>query len=98
MTSTRPYRAGMPQAQALQIIAKNLGTQFDAHFGALFIQLGESGVLSPIIGHTDQGIPLRHCGMCGPTVVLKRAHRAGDHVFCGNCGADVDDPEKHTCP
>lgn len=88
MTSTRPYRTGMPQAQALQIIGKNLGSQFDAHFGALFIQLGESGVLSPIIGHTDQGIPLRHCDMCGPTVVLKRAHHAGDHVFCGNCGAD----------
>ncbi|MGY2172250.1 HD-GYP domain-containing protein [Pseudomonas gingeri] len=88
MTSTRPYRAGMPQEQALQIIGKHLGTQFDAHFGALFIQLGESGALSPIIGHTDQGIPLRHCGMCGPTVVLRRAHRAGDHVFCGNCGAD----------
>ncbi|MEF9673698.1 hypothetical protein QNM99_21895 [Pseudomonas sp. PCH446] len=44
--------------------------------------------MSPIIGHTDQGIPLRHCDMCGPTVVLKRAHHAGDHVFCGNCGAD----------
>ncbi|MGV8917970.1 MAG: HD-GYP domain-containing protein [Pseudomonas sp.] len=90
MTSTRPYRTGMPQAKALSIIGENLGKQFDARLGALFIQLGDAGALTPIIGHTDHGIPLRHCGMCGPTVVLRRAHRAGDHVFCANCGADYE--------
>jgi len=88
MTSTRPYRAGMPQEQALAIIRKNLGTQFDAHFGELLIQLGEDDHLRPIIGHTDEGIPLRHCAMCGPTVTLRQANKAGDHVFCASCGAD----------
>ena len=90
MTSTRPYRAGMPQEQALGIIRKNLGTQFDARFGELFIQLGDEDRLSPIIGHTDEGIPLRHCGMCGPTVTLRQVNKAGDHVFCASCGADYE--------
>lgn len=90
MTSTRPYRAGMPQEQALGIIRKNLGSQFHEHYGELFIQLGEAGALTSIIGHTDQGIPLQACVMCGPTVVLRQASQPGDHVFCAACGADYE--------
>lgn len=88
MTSTRPYRIGMPQEQALEIIAGNLGRQFDADLGACFIALGEENQLAHIIGHSDHGIPLQRCVMCGPTLVLRQSSQPNDHVYCRSCGAD----------
>lgn len=41
MTTTRPYRKGLTERQALKEIQKNLGTQFDPQIGTLFIQLRE---------------------------------------------------------
>lgn len=43
MTSSRPYRAGMPLAKALQIIEDNLGGQFDATVGRIVLALGQEG-------------------------------------------------------
>ena len=85
MTSTRPYRRGMPIAKALEIIRENLGRQFDRAFGEVFVALGEAGELDHIVGHTDEGIPLYDCVMCGPTLVRRRTQGAGDHVYCHAC-------------
>lgn len=85
MTSSRPYRAGMPQEKALSIIASNKGTQFDADFADALIGLGEEGALQHIIGHSDEGIPLQSCPACGPTIVVQRESQVGDHVHCPNC-------------
>jgi len=85
MTSSRPYRQGMAVEKALAIIRDNLGRQFDAEFGEQFIALGQAGGLSHIVGHTDEGIPLRNCLMCGPTVVVQRDAKAGDSVHCPAC-------------
>lgn len=85
MTSTRPYRRGMPVEQALQIIEQNLGRQFDTACGERFIALGRSGQLDHIVGHSDEGIPLRSCLACGPTLVVQRSHKAGDHLYCPSC-------------
>jgi len=41
MTTTRPYRKGMTERQALQQVLKGLGTQFDPEIGELFIKLRE---------------------------------------------------------
>jgi len=98
MTSTRPYRVGMAIDTALGIVRANLGTQFDTEFGAAFLSLEGLGVLEHVAGHSDDGIPLQTCMMCGPTLVLTREHRPGDHVYCRSCGgeyvvrADVDQP------
>lgn len=89
MTSTRPYRRGMAKEVALAIIEDNLGTQFDADLGAQLIALGRLGALDPIIGHTDAGIPLQNCPVCGPTIVVRRAHRHADTVFCRHCGGEA---------
>jgi hypothetical protein len=86
MTSTRPYRKGMPTAKALDIIAANLGTQFDKALGEALIDLARQGRLDPIIGHSEPRIPLQVCGNCGPTILITRAHKDGDPVFCRNCG------------
>ncbi len=85
MTSTRPYRKGMPVDKALDIIEENLDRQFDRTLGALFVELGRNGELNHIVGHSDQGIPLQHCVMCGPTIAVKRSHAMGTHLYCPSC-------------
>jgi hypothetical protein len=69
----------------LAIIEDHLGQQFDAAFGDHLLRLGRSGALEPIVGHSDEGIPLQDCPMCGPTLVLRRDQSAGDRVYCRNC-------------
>lgn len=86
MTSTRPYRAGMPVSQALAIIESELGRQFDEALGQHFLALGRRGLLDHVAGHSDDGIPLQTCMTCGPTLVVRREQVAGDTVFCRNCG------------
>lgn len=87
MTSTRPYRPGMPIAKALDIIESELGRQFDRELGTAFVRLGRDGAFDAIVGHSDDGIPLQHCPVCGPTLVRTRSARAGDHLGCPACTA-----------
>lgn len=89
MTSTRPYRKGMPIQMALTIIRENLGSQFDTHWGKLFLEMGEIGQLDHIVGHSDAGIPLHDCPMCGAAIVIRRKQREGEHAYCRACGAET---------
>jgi len=75
----------MPVAKALSIITENLGRQFDFGPGQALIELGKEGLLDHIVGHSDEGIPLQECLVCGPTVVLHRGHQEGTQVFCPSC-------------
>ena len=88
MTSNRPYRQGMPIAKALGIVAECSGKQFDAEYGQHLIKLGQTGQLDHIVGHSDEGIPLHSCGMCGPTIVLNRATQPGHRLYCRVCTAE----------
>jgi len=88
MTSTRPYRQGMPIDKALSIIESELGRQFDAHLGAIFISLGASPALAHIVGHSDQGIPLEKCAACGPIIVRPRNAKAEDPLYCPACHSE----------
>lgn len=90
MTSTRPYRSGMPIDKALSIIEAELGSQFDRDIGSLFVQLGRQGRWNHIVGHTDDGIPLQVCGQCGPTVVVRKEQRHGEHAYCPNCTTEFE--------
>ena len=89
MTSSRPYRSGMSIDKALSIIEENLKQQFDQVFGEHFLRLGRSSVLNHIVGHSDHGIPLQECPICGPIIVVRRGQHAGEHVYCRNCGNDA---------
>jgi response regulator RpfG family c-di-GMP phosphodiesterase len=89
MTSTRPYRRGMPIAKALAIIEDNLDQQFDRTLGERFLTLGRADVFDHIVGHSDHGIPLQECPICGPTIVIQRGQHAGEHVYCRHCGSDA---------
>ncbi|WP_198937246.1 HD-GYP domain-containing protein [Herbaspirillum camelliae] len=88
MTSTRPYRSGMPIARAMEIIGSELGRQFDATWGRLFIGLQQHAELAHIVGHSDEGIPMQRCLSCGPVVVRPRHAVAGDTLYCPACHSE----------
>ena len=90
MTSTRPYRKGMPVPQALDIIEKNLGSQFDRAMGERFVALGRQGECDHIVGHSDSGIPLQVCLMCGPTIAVARSHAPGMNLYCPTCTGEYE--------
>jgi hypothetical protein len=89
MTSTRPYRAGMPIDKALTIIQENLGSQFDVTLGKLFIQTDLATSLAHIVGHSEPGLPLQNCPACGGSVVIRGAQHSGDFVYCRFCSAET---------
>lgn len=88
MTSHRPYRPGMAADAALSIIQAGQGAQFDDPLAQHFLALGLRGDLEHVMGHSDDGIPLQTCPMCGPTLVVQRDHEAGQHIFCRNCSGE----------
>jgi hypothetical protein len=89
MTSTRPYRKGMPVQKALAIIQDAAGKQFDAALSERVVRLGNAGKLQHIMGHTDHGIPIMSCAMCGPTIVVRRDQKPGEFVYCHHCGSQA---------
>jgi HD-GYP domain-containing protein (c-di-GMP phosphodiesterase class II) len=96
MTSTRPYRAGMPVEKALSIIEQNLGGQFDEALGQVFLDIGKTGAFNHIVAHSDHGIPLLTCPACGPVVVMRRDQVIGEHLYCRCCAAEFELAEDNT--
>lgn len=90
MTSKRPYRAALATPRVLDILQENLGRQFDAVIGQRFLGLAEADALNHILGHSDDGIPLQVCPMCGPTLVVERSRAAGSNVYCSSCGGEFE--------
>lgn len=97
MTSHRPYRKGMPRDKALGILGAEKGTQFDARFADIFITMGQTGQLDHVMGHSDDGIPLQNCPMCGPTLVLRKGQHAGEKIYCRNCAGEFEIKEGDQC-
>lgn len=97
MTSHRPYRQGMPRDKALGILKAESGTQFDARFADLFIALGDAGQLNHVMGHSDDGIPLQTCPMCGPTLVLRKDQSTGERIYCRNCSGEFELKNVNSC-
>lgn len=89
MTSTRPYRKGMPIEKALNILQENAGTQFDDALTRYMYELGEAGDLAHIVGHTADGIPAVTCPHCGPVIAIPRNTQDGDIVYCRACRGEL---------
>lgn len=94
MTSSRPYRQGMPRDKALGILSAEKGNQFDTRFADIFIALGHAGELDHVMGHSDDGIPLQTCPMCGPTLVLRKGQQAGEKIYCHHCTSEFELEER----
>lgn len=90
MTSTRPYRKGMEPARALSILEAEAGQQFDADLVRIFVALGRSGELDHVLGHSDEGIPMRGCPMCGPILALTARAKAGECIVCRSCTGEFE--------
>ncbi|GAB3477173.1 hypothetical protein GCM10027340_04970 [Marinomonas epiphytica] len=88
MTSSRPYRSGMAEEKALSILEQERDRQFDGEFVDAMLALGKAGELKHIIGHSDEGIPLHNCPVCGPTLVVKKGHHNGDKIHCKSCSGE----------
>lgn len=95
MTSSRPYRSGMSRGQALAIIRSQSGSQFDTDLSRHFLELGRRGALDHVMGHSDDGIPLQECPMCGPTLVIQRGQQPGEHIYCRNCAGEFVLEQEH---
>jgi hypothetical protein len=85
MTSLRPYRRALPMDKALDVVEQGLGTEFDAEFGARFVSLARAGAMAHVFGHSDLGVPVQECPVCGPVVSIFRTHDEGDCVYCRLC-------------
>lgn len=86
MTSTRPYRRGMPIEQALNRLREGKGSQFDSALVDLFVGLGEQGGLNHVVGHSDVGRRLVTCPTCGPIMAIPRDADMDAVHFCRACG------------
>ena len=88
MTSTRPYRVGMPVEKAFTIIGNELGSQFDAQLGHHFLALDRSTDIAHIVGHSEPGMPLQSCPSCSVPLALRRTQHDGDYIYCRVCGGE----------
>ena len=89
MTSTRPYRKGMPMEKAFSIIGDELGSQFDTHLGRHFVALQRTTAIEHIVGHSEPGIPLLPCPACSAPVVVRSGQHQGDLIYCRVCGSEA---------
>ena len=70
MTSARPYRAGMSAETAYQLMAQESARQFDPILLSAFLELGQSGDLDHILGHSSEERLMHSCAVCGPIIVV----------------------------
>lgn len=85
MTSSRPYRRGMPVPTALENLASESGRQFDPVLTDAFLAIAGSGGVLHIVGHGYEGARMAECPMCGPIITT---HDIPDgHLYgCRGCG------------
>jgi HD-GYP domain-containing protein (c-di-GMP phosphodiesterase class II) len=89
MTSTRPYRQGMPIEKALFLINDALGSQFNREFGKRFSALRASEHLAHIVGHSEPGLPLHVCIGCDAPIVVRSSQQEGEFIYCRRCSGEA---------
>jgi HD-GYP domain-containing protein (c-di-GMP phosphodiesterase class II) len=87
MTSTRPYRPGLPKGRALAILVENAGSQFDPELAAAFAGLARKGELDHILGHANDGQLMLSCERCGPIIAPPSGAAEGHEIDCPHCAA-----------
>lgn len=85
LTSSRPYRKGTKIEDALSIMMKGSGSQFNPGLLATLSSLSLGSELAHIVGHSDEGLPLIDCPACGAIFTITRHTHDGDIAFCPTC-------------
>ena len=85
MTSTRPYRRGMSIKKAMRKLQREHNRQFDGRLVDYLISIQKKGLLNHIVGHSDKGMPLLTCDVCGPIITVSKTARDGDVLYCRGC-------------
>ena len=85
MTSTRPYRKGMPIEIAMGKLQMEHNRQFDGRLVDYLTSVQKKGLLNHIVGHSDQGMRLLTCDICGPIITVPRTAKDGDILYCRHC-------------
>lgn len=85
LTSLRPYRKGTKIEEALSILMKDSGSQFNPELLAALNSLSLGSGLIHLVGHSDEGIPLIDCPACGAVITITRQTHHGDIAFCRTC-------------
>lgn len=94
MTSTRPYRKGMPLDKALDILESEKDKQFDGELVTLFVKLARDGALDHILGHCGDERLMLTCGGCGPIVAPSKGVKPGHRIACPNCRGEYEVKQK----
>lgn len=87
LTSTRPYRRETATTAAVAALKTEHGTQFDIALLDAFIDLIRLDNLGGVVGHSQQGVPMVRCPVCGPVIALALDSRDGDTIGCRVCGS-----------
>jgi len=85
LTSSRPYRKGTKIEDALSLLMKDSGSQFNPGLLEALKALSLGSQLVHVVGHSDEGIPLIDCPACGAVFAIGRKMRDGDIAFCRTC-------------
>lgn len=85
MTSTRPYRPGLPVVQARENLKSGEGSQFDPGLVKIFLGLLDGGELAHILGHANDMQLMLSCTQCGPIIAPASDISDGDQVQCPHC-------------
>jgi response regulator RpfG family c-di-GMP phosphodiesterase len=87
MTSVRAYKIDKRPEEAYQILLQDSGAQFDPALAAIFVEMGRSGRLDHIIGHSSEQRLMLACPTCGPLIAPPRQIDDGDDIDCPTCGS-----------
>lgn len=85
MTSTRPYRKGMAVKKATAILRGEAGAQFDPDLVDVFAELALANTLDHIVGHSNEGVPMVECPVCGPVIAVNEDVHDGAEIHCKVC-------------
>lgn len=85
MTSARCYQTPKTKLQAVEIVRREAGGQFDPALAALFADMAANGELDHVLGHSAEQALMKYCTECGPTIVLPPDAQNGATTFCPVC-------------
>jgi HD-GYP domain-containing protein (c-di-GMP phosphodiesterase class II) len=85
MTSTRPYRKGLPSDVALGIMSELRDIQSDGFLVDALANLVATNRLDDTLGHSDAGRRLAVCPMDGPIMAVPHNKSDGDLMYCHAC-------------